>query len=158
MASIANQKYDAIIIGAGVIGCSVAYHLCKFGCTNVLIVEREAFPGAGSTSKANGGVRAQFSTAMNINMSLLSMRLLDEMDAEMLSETGYKKAGYLFVTADENRWRVLWKNLAFQKEHGVSVELLTHRQIAEKIPFAKTDDLIGGSFGARDGFIDPNGL
>ncbi|MFQ5629202.1 MAG: NAD(P)/FAD-dependent oxidoreductase [bacterium] len=158
MASIGNPKNDVIIIGAGIIGCSLAYHLCKLGCTDVLILEREAFAGTGSTSKANGGIRAQFSTEMNIEMSLLSMRLLDKMDAEMLSEIGYKKTGYLFVTADENRWRVLWQNVAFQKEHGVSVELLTQNQVAEKIPFAKTDDLIGGSFGARDGFIDPNGL
>lgn len=153
-----DRNYDIIIIGAGVIGCSLACHLCKLGCTEVLLLEREAFAGTGSTSKANGGIRAQFSAAMNIEMSLLSMRLLDEMDAEMLSETGYKKAGYLFLTTDESRWQVLKQNVAFQKAHGVAVELLSREQTAAKIPFAKTDDLIGGSFGQRDGFIDPNGL
>lgn len=153
-----NKKYEVVIIGAGVIGCSVAYHLCKHGCTDVLILEREEFAGTGSTSKAHGGIRAQFSTEMNINMSLLSMRLLDAMDADMLSETGYKKAGYLFVSANEKRWQVLQQTAAIQEKHGVTVELLSREQITEKIPFAKTDDLLGGSFGARDGFIDPNGL
>ena len=155
---MSKSKYDIIIVGAGVIGCSLAYYLGKLGCTDVLLVEREEFAGTGSTSKANGGIRAQFSTEMNINMSLLSMQLLDAMEADMLSETGYRKAGYLFLTADSQRWQILQKNIAFQQQHGVTVEPLSRQQIAGKIPFARTDDLIGGSFGARDGFIDPNGL
>jgi sarcosine oxidase subunit beta len=153
-----NQKFDAIIIGAGVIGCSVAYHLCKLGANNVLLIEKEEFPGTGSTSKANGGIRAQFTTEMNIRMSLLSMRLLDEMDEEMRRQSGYLKAGYLFMTAEPARLQQMEKNVRFQKQLGVAVDLLTQKEIAERVPFVATEDLAGGTFGHRDGFIDPNGL
>jgi sarcosine oxidase subunit beta len=153
-----NRNFDVIIIGAGVVGCSIAYHLGKLGVTNVLLLEREEFPGTGSTSKANGGIRAQFTTAINVRMSLLSMRLLDEMDEEMRSQSGYLKAGYLFMTAEQVTFQQLQRNVRFQQELGVSVELLTAGEIAARVPFVKTDDLVGGAFGKRDGFIDPNGL
>ncbi len=152
------EKSEVIIIGAGVIGCSIAYHLCKLGLTNVLLIEKEEFPGTGSTSKANGGIRAQFTTEINVQMSLLSMRLLDEMDEEMRSQSGYQKAGYLFMTAKQEHLRQLEKNIRYQQQLGVSVELLSREEIAARVPFVRTDDLAGGSFGSRDGFIDPNGL
>jgi sarcosine oxidase subunit beta len=153
-----TPKFDVILIGAGVMGCSVAYHLCKLGLTNLLLLEKEEFPGMGSTSKANGGIRAQFTTEMNVRMSLLSMRLLDEMDEEMRSQSGYVKAGYLFMTAEPERFQQLEKTVRFQQQLGVAVALLPAPELAERMPFAKTDDLVGGSFGSRDGFIDPNGL
>ncbi|MDZ7344372.1 MAG: FAD-binding oxidoreductase [candidate division KSB1 bacterium] len=153
-----HRNFDVIIIGAGVIGCSLAYHLGKLGLVKTLLVEKEEFPGTGSTSKANGGIRAQFTTEMNIRMSLLSMRLLEEMDEEMRSQSGYTKAGYLFMTAEPKRLRQMENNVRFQQQLGVAVELLTQKEIAARVPFVKTEDLAGGTFGSRDGFIDPNGL
>jgi sarcosine oxidase subunit beta len=153
-----NKKFDVILIGAGVIGCSIAYHLCKLGVSNILLIEKEEFPGMGSTSKANGGIRAQFTTEVNVRMSLLSMRLLDEMDEDMRTQSGYVKAGYLFMTAEPEYLRQLEKNVRFQQRFGVAVNLLAAREIAARVPFVKTDDLVGGTFGSRDGFIDPNGL
>ncbi|MFQ5677717.1 MAG: NAD(P)/FAD-dependent oxidoreductase, partial [bacterium] len=152
------QKADVVIIGAGVIGCSIAYYLGKRGITDVVLIEKEAFPGSGSTSRANGGIRAQFTTEANIRMSLLSMDLLDEMDEEMRSQSGYSKAGYLFVTADPENLQQLEKNIAFQKNLGVSVDFVSKDEIEAKFPFVCCNDLLGGSFGSRDGFIDSGGL
>lgn len=152
------QNFDVIIVGAGVIGCSVAYHLAKLGCTNVLLLEREDFPGTGSTSKALGGIRAQFTTAINVQMSLLSMKLLEEMDEERRSQASYVKAGYLFMTNDAQRFEQMKNTVRFQQELGVTVALLSREEIAARVPFIKTDDLLGGTFGSRDGFIDANGL
>ncbi len=152
------QKYDVIIVGAGVVGCSVAYHLAKLGVTNVLLLEREEFPGAGSTSKALGGIRAQFSTAINIQMSLLAIKLLEEMDEDMRSQSGYVKAGYLFMTNAPTRFERMKNTMHFQQELGVDVALLSREEIAARVPFIKTEDLLGGTFGKHDGFIDPNGL
>ena len=154
----ARDRFDIIVIGAGVIGASVAYHLCKLGASNLLVVEREEFPGSGSTSRANGGIRAQFTTEMNVNMSLLSMALLDQLDADERQQAGYTKAGYLFMTADSGRMRHLEGNVRFQDALGAAVDLLTPEDLAERVPFVKTDDLVGGTFGGRDGFIEPNGL
>jgi sarcosine oxidase subunit beta len=152
------QKADVVIIGAGVIGCSIAYYLCDRGVTNVVLIEKEELPGSGSTSKANGGIRAQFTTEQNIQMSLLSMELLDKMDEEMRSQSGYIKAGYLFVTADRKNVEQLHKNIKFQQSLGVSVVLLTNDEIQSQYPYVRSDDLLGGSFGSRDGFIDSGGL
>ncbi len=153
-----NPKFDVIIVGAGVIGCSLAYHLARLGCTNVLLLEREDFPGTGSTSKALGGIRAQFTTAINVQMSLLSMKLLNEMDEDMRAQAGYVQAGYLFMTAEQQRFEHMQKAARFQQELGVHVEVLSREDIAARAPFIRTEDLIGGTFGSRDGFIDANGL
>jgi sarcosine oxidase subunit beta len=146
------------IIGAGVIGCSIAYYLCKHGLTDVILIEKDEFPGCGSTSKANGGIRAQFTTEANIRMSLLSMELLDGMDEEMRAQSGYVKAGYLFVTAVPENSSQLRRNIQLQRNLGVDVEFLSPEEIRARFPYVKSDDLVGGSFGGRDGFIDPGGL
>lgn len=153
-----NKKFDVAIIGAGVIGCSIAYNACKRGITQVVLIEKEDFPGCGSTSRANGGIRAQFTTEANIRMSLLSMDLLDSMNEEMRSQSGNVKAGYLFVTADANHVQQLQKNIELQQSLGVSVEFLSKAEIQTQFPYIRTDDLLGGSFGSRDGFIDSGGL
>lgn len=152
------EKADIVIIGAGVIGCSIAYYLCKSGITDVLMIEKEAFPGSGSTSRANGGIRAQFTTEANIQMSLLSMDLLDGMDEEVRSQSGYTKAGYLFLTAEKDNLRQLKKNIKFQNGLDVSVEFISKEEIKTQYPYIRCDDLLGGSFGSRDGFIDSGGL
>ena len=152
------KKADVVIMGAGVIGCSIAYYLCKCGITDVVIIEKEEFPGSGSTSKANGGIRAQFTTQANIQMSLLSMDLLDAMDEEMRSQSGYTKAGYLFLTNEKKNLQKLEKNMKFQKSLGVDVEFISQEEIQTRYPYVFCDDLLGGSFGSRDGFIDSGGL
>ncbi len=152
------EKYDVAIIGAGVIGCSIAYYLCQRDINNIAIIEKEHFPGTGSTSKAFGGIRAQFTTEANISMSLLTMKLLVDMDEEMASQSGYLKTGYLFVTANPKRFEQLQQNIRFQRQFGVAVEPISRDEIATRFPYFRSDDILGGSFGARDGFIDPGGL
>jgi sarcosine oxidase subunit beta len=67
------ERASVIVVGAGIIGCSVAFQLARMGGRNVVVLEREPLPGTGSTSRANGGIRAQFTTGANVRMSLLSM-------------------------------------------------------------------------------------
>jgi sarcosine oxidase subunit beta len=95
------RSAEIIIIGAGVVGASVAFHLTEKGAKNVLILEGEAEQGKGSTGKATGGVRAQFETEINIRMSLYSLDFFKnwEFDCE------YEPRGYLFFATDERRER-----------------------------------------------------
>ena len=92
------EKASVVVVGAGVIGCSVAFQLARMGRKDVVVLEREPFPGAGSTSRANGGIRAQFTTEANVRMSLLSMEILDGLEEEIGEPPAYRKAGYLFLT------------------------------------------------------------
>ncbi len=148
---------DVAIVGAGVIGCSVAFHLARLGCTNALLVDKEPLPGSGSTSKANGGIRAQFTTDINIAMSLASMDILDALADEIGEPPLYRKAGYLFLTGDRARASAMQKAAEFQRARAVSVELLDAEGVRAKAPYA-AGPILGGTFGPRDGFIDPGGL
>ena len=151
------ESHQVLIIGAGVIGCSVAFHLTRAGQRGICVVERESLPGSGSTSKANGGIRAQFTTETNLRMSLLSMKLLDELADEIGEPPVYRKAGYLFVTGDRQRLQAMARAVEFQRARGVSVELLDADGVRARAPFV-AGTVVGGTFGARDGFIDPGGL
>jgi glycine/D-amino acid oxidase-like deaminating enzyme len=148
---------DVAIVGAGVIGCSVAFHLSRMGQRDVRILEREALPGTGSTSRANGGIRAQFTTEVNIAMSLASMEILDGLAAEMGEPPLYRKAGYLFVTADASRVRAMASAADFQRARGVSVDVLDEAGVRARAPWL-AGTIAGGTFGPRDGFIDPGRL
>ncbi|MFN7988723.1 MAG: FAD-dependent oxidoreductase [Thermoanaerobaculia bacterium] len=153
-----DERARVVVVGAGVVGCSVAFHLARMGETDVVVLEREAVPGSGSTSKANGGIRAQFTTEVNVAMSLLSMELLDAIEDEIGEPPVYRKAGYLFLTDDPEKLAAMERAAAFQRERGVSVELLDAPGVRRRAPYVAGERLAGGTFGARDGFIDPGGL
>lgn len=141
-----------VIIGGGVVGASVAYHLALRGERDVLVLERAARQGLGSTGRATGGVRAQFETEVNIRMSLYSIDHFRNCEFE----TGYDPKGYLFFTTDRTIHEGLKKNLAKQKELGVEgLEVLDSADIKSLIPAMNCDDIVGGVFGKQDGFINP---
>jgi sarcosine oxidase subunit beta len=143
---------NIVIIGGGVVGASVAYHLAARGARDVLILERENRQGLGSTGKATGGVRAQFETEINIKMSLYSIDFFRNWDRVC----GYDPKGYLFFTTDENKFGRLKQNVAKQKELGVNdVEIIDAESIGAIIPGMNCEDIVGGSFRSEDGFIDP---
>lgn len=147
-----------IIVGAGVTGCSVAYHLGLLGIRDVLLIEMLSGAGQGSTSKANGGIRAQWSTAINIQLSMYSIGAFERFAEETGGDCGLVEAGYLFMTATERGERLLSRNLELQHELGVQSQWLTPAQIQRLAPYVRTDDLRCGTFCSRDGFIDPHGV
>jgi len=104
------QSADVVIIGAGIVGSSVAYHLTQAGCKNVLVLERESHQGKGSTGKSMGGVRAQFSTAPSIRMSLYSIPFFRAFEEAMGHPSGYRGQGYLFIATEERHLRYLRTN------------------------------------------------
>ena len=152
-----DASCEIAIAGAGVIGCSIAFHLARMGQRGVRILEREALPGSGSTSKANGGIRAQFTTEVNVAMSLASMDILDALAPEIGDPPLYKKAGYLFVTRNPAKLRAMEASALWQKARGVAVEALDESALRARAPWL-AGPIAGGTFGARDGFIDPGGL
>ena len=98
------KSADVIIIGGGIVGSSIAYHLTEAGCRSVIVLERETQQGKGSTGKSMGGVRAQFTTPVNIQMSLYSIPFYARFDETVGYPSGYKPQGYLFVATSRATW------------------------------------------------------
>jgi sarcosine oxidase subunit beta len=145
-----------VIIGAGVIGASVAYHLAARGCRDVLVLERASRPGEGSTGKATGGFRAQFGTPVNIQLSLLSRQKLLRFADEHGVDPGYRQCGYLFIARVEAELEALLAAQKIQKEHGLQeAESVSPREIGSLNPAINADTLAGGVFCPTDGFIRP---
>jgi sarcosine oxidase, subunit beta len=151
-----SEKAEIVIIGGGIVGSSIAYHLTAAGCRDVLVIERETYQGKGSTGKSMGGVRAQFSSAPNIHMSLYSIAFFRSFEEIVGHPSGYKPQGYLFVATRESHLEYLRKNQELQISLGLkSVQMLTREEIVRVLPQIRADDVVGGSFCATDGFVDP---
>jgi glycine/D-amino acid oxidase-like deaminating enzyme len=150
------KSADVIIIGGGIVGSSIAYHLTEAGCRSVIVLERETHQGKGSTGKSMGGVRAQFVTPVNIQMSLYSIPFFARFDEVLGYQSGYKPQGYLFVATEPRHMHYLRTNYELQVALGLrSVQLIGRDDIARLAPEIRHDDIIGGSFCATDGFVDP---
>ncbi len=147
---------EIVIIGAGIVGASIAYHLTEAGCKDVLVLERETRLGLGSTGKSMGGVRAQFATDVNIRMSLHSIPFFARFEEATGFDSGYKPHGYLFVATSEKHMAYLRANHARQVELGLrGAELLQRDDIVRMVPQLRADDILGGTFCPTDGFVDP---
>lgn len=154
-----TETADVVIIGSGIVGSSVAYHLAGQGCTNVLVVEREAHQGKGSTGKSMGGVRAQFSTDVNIQMSRYSIDFFSRFDEVVGHPADYRAHGYLFCATNERHLEYLKANRERQIALGVdNVELVSTADILNLVPQLRADDIIGGTFCPTDGFVDPHSV
>ncbi len=150
------QTADVVIIGGGIVGSSIAWHLTSAGCKNVLVLERESSQGKGSTGKSMGGVRAQFSTPVNIQLSLYSIPFYARFDEVLDHPSSYRPQGYLFLATKDSHLAYLRDNFARQKALGLrSVELLQADDIRKMLPLLHSNDILGGSFCSTDGFVDP---
>jgi len=150
------ETTDVAIIGGGIVGASIAWHLTEAGVTNVLIVERETHQGKGSTGKSMGGVRAQFATTPNIQMSMFSINFYAEFDERLGQPAGYRPQGYLFVATAEKHLNYLRTNQKLQHSLGLTqAVMVTRDDIVSRVPQLRSDDILGGSFCPTDGFVDP---
>src|SRR5271169_2756456 len=149
------QTAEVVIIGGGIVGSSIAYHLLAAGCRDVLVIERESAQGKGSTGKSMGGVRAQFSTPVNIQMSLYSIPFYASFDERLGYPAGYRPQGYLFCATHESHLAYLRTNFQKQIAMGLrDVRLVAADEIRGMFPQLRCDDIVGGSFCPTDGFVD----
>jgi len=145
---------SVVIVGGGVVGCSIAYHLAKRGQRDVVVLERETV-GSGTTSKAAGGIRAQFPTETEIRFSLESLRVLKNFTEEFGVDPGFKQIGYLFLVSDEKALRGFETRIALQKRFGVDVRVITPKDAQAIVPALHVDDLIAAVWGPQDGLAGP---
>src|SRR6266849_593313 len=145
---------SVVIIGGGVVGCSIAYNLARRGQRDVVVHERETV-GSGTTSKAAGGIRAQFSTETEIRFSLESLRVLQNFTEEFGVDPGFKQIGYLFLVSDEKALRGFETRIALQRRLGVDVRVITPKDAQAIVPALHVDDLIAAVWGPQDGLAGP---
>src|SRR5438270_8630233 len=138
------QTADVVIIGGGIVGSSIAYHLAVAGCRNVLVIERESAQGKGSTGKSMGGVRAQFSTPVNIQMSLYSIPFYASFEERLGHPSGYRPQGYLFCATSDKHMGYLRSNYEKQVVMGLKdVRLVAADEIQSMFSQLRSDDIVG---------------
>ena len=148
-------RVRVVIVGGGVIGCSIAYHLAHLGWTDVLLLERDRLT-SGTTWHAAGlmvtfGSTSETSTALRQYTRDLYIRL----EAETGLSTGFKPVGFIEVAGDEDRLEEYRRVAAFQRLHGLEVEEISPKEMSDLFPWARTDDLLAGFHVPGDGRVNP---
>ena len=139
-------------------GASTAYHLARRGCTNVVVLESAEMFGLGSTGLNAGGIRYQFATSVNIELSKLSIAMMERFADEMDQALGLKRCGYLFMLDAIDDLEQFRTNVDLQNRHGVPSRVVTPADIAALAPEVDLTGIIGGSWCPLDGLVDPHGL
>jgi len=149
---------DIVVIGGGVMGASTLYHLAARGQKNVVLLEKDEFFGQGATGRCAGGVRYQFSTEINVRLSLESLPMLERFKDEIGQEIDYRQCGYLIVCTNEEDAATFKHNVEMQNGLGVGTEWLDGDEVRARIPLFRFDDAIGATFNQKDGLVDPNSV
>jgi len=152
------QTAGAIVVGGGAMGVSTAYHLAAAGVEDVVLLEREAAFGLGSTGRCAGGFRHQFSSEVNVRLSLESIRMIRSFSEDHGLPLDVHVDGYLFLVRDEASWAEYRAAAEMQRRVGARVELLDPAQCAELVPGLVVEGVLGATFGPDDGIADPSGL
>ncbi len=145
---------DIVIIGAGVIGCSIAFHLAKIGSWDIVVLEKDDI-GSGSTAKCAGGIRQQFSTEANIRLSIESVRFFERFEEITGYPADFRQNGYLMLATTEEEAEAFQQNVALQHKLGVEVSLLSPKEVKELVPALSSDDVLTASYCPSDGYADP---
>jgi sarcosine oxidase subunit beta len=153
-----RDSADIVIIGGGVIGLSTAFQLARRKFGEIVLLEKEMFLGTGATGKCAGGIRAQFTTRVNIEMSMKSERILIDFEAETGYPVVFDQVGYMFLLSDENELKEFSKAVELQHSLGLKVDIIDTADINRIAPPVRTDDIIKATFCKEDGIADPSDI
>ena len=146
------------MVGGGAVGASAAYHLAVAGAGSVVLLEREAALGTGSTGRCAGGFRHQFSSAINVELSLASVPLIVGFSAAHGLPLDVVQDGYLFLVREEAACASFRAAVEMQRRLGSDVRLLTAGEAAEHVPGIAGHGVIGCTYGRRGGCGNPFGV
>ncbi len=152
-----KSHYRAVVIGGGVVGASVLYHLAKFGWSEVALIERDVLT-AGSSWHAAGGIHALNADPNMAALQAYTIDLLSEVEKESGIDIGLHMTGGISAASDPARWE--WIQHAYRVFQTIGIEdchLLTPEEIKAKVPIMDTDGIIGGLWADREGYVDTTG-
>ena len=150
---MSRSSADVVIIGAGIMGCAIAYSLAERGVRNIVVLEKDAI-ARGATADAAGGILQQFSTETNIRLATYSVRVWETYAERFGIDINLHQNGYLFLLDDPSEERTFRENLELQQRLGVPARWITPEEIAEINPYIRLDDVVGGTFCPEDGWVD----
>ena len=151
------ERAEVVIVGGGVLGASIAYHLGLKGVRDVVVLERDRL-GSGSTSRNAGGVRLQFSTEINVRLSQRSLSHWERFADETGVDAQFKQVGYLFLITADRDVVAFERSLALWSRLGVPAKRLDANEVHALFPDIKFDDVRFATFCAKDGHLDPTSL
>lgn len=140
------------IVGGGIVGCASAYYLRQRD-VDVTVIERDTI-GSGSTPRAGGGIREQFTTPESIRLSRKSIEVWEEFESEFGTNLNYRRPGYLYLARTEETARSVRRNIEVHGDHGVPSEYITAEEAARRCPGLDPDRYVGGSYCPTDGYAD----
>ena len=150
-----EKTADVVVIGGGIVGLSIAYYLALKKAGKIVLFEKGQL-GEGSTSRCVGGIRTQFSTEINIRFSLESLKTFEQFKEEFGINPEFRRIGYLFLGTSDWEIEAFKKNIKLQRKFGIPVEFSNSDEIGSRWPYLRTDDVLGGTFCAWDGYAGPN--
>ncbi len=151
-----TEKFDAAVIGGGIVGASILYHLCESGFRNVILLEKEKMLGTGSTAKSAGGIRHQFSNMGNILMTMESIKIFSELEKKTGVGQGFRRNGYFILASLDSTMEqlsVITNNLS---QLHIEHRFLDKKNISNNYPHFNCEDLKGGLLTLGDGYFDPH--
>jgi len=149
-----RDRADVVVIGAGIMGLSIAYHLAELGTTDVTVVDKGYLCG-GASGRNGGGVRAQWSTEANVQLMLESMRMCREFAAKMKINVWLRQGGYLFLARTAEQRRKLEASVALQNRCGLPTRMLTPAEARDVVPELDTAGVDAASYNPDDGVVFP---
>ncbi len=153
-----TETADVVVVGGGAMGTSIAYHLAAAGAGRIVLLEREPALGTGSTGRCAGGFRQQFTSEINVRLSIESVRMIRGFSETHRLPLDVHVDGYLFLVRGDDAWRHHLEGTAMQRSLGARVEILDANEAGRLIPGLTTDGVVGATFGPDDGIADPSGL
>ncbi|MFB6183883.1 MAG: NAD(P)/FAD-dependent oxidoreductase [Haloarculaceae archaeon] len=145
---------DVAVVGGGIVGLASAYYLADRGAT-VTVYEKGSL-GNGSTERSAGGIRTQFSTPINVALSVASIDVWEDFEAAFGTDVAYRRSGYLFLAREADTVDRFRADVAMQRDHGVPSEFLSPEEAVEHCPELRTEAFVGATYSPIDGFADPH--
>lgn len=148
------DQAQVVVVGGGIIGASIAYHLTKRGVSDVLVLEQGQLTG-GTTWHAAGLVSQLKSTHSLTKLATYSTRLFEELEDETGQATGYRAPGSISVASDSERWEEMRRGISMASTVGVEIREIGMDELREMVPLLRTDDLVGALYIPKDGQTSP---
>jgi sarcosine oxidase subunit beta len=149
-----RDKADVVIVGAGIMGLAIAYHLARLGVRDVTVLDRSYLCG-GASGRNGGGVRAQWSSEANVRLMQESIRMCRDFASEMKINVWFRQGGYLFLARTEEKKNALEKSVALQNQCGLGTRLLGPKEAQKIVPELSTAGVVAASYNPHDGVVFP---